>query len=184
MTLLLLWLRRLPTIAYVVAFVCVALLAAGWGIYRTGYSHGEVTVKREALQDSVDHAVQRLDTAVQQTERARKLAQTVKRWSDSSKVRRDTLRANVESLLSSLPEPVVTLIRADDNQIRRDSVTITAFAAVDSSWVHERSARIDADSLEARLARIGQPVKHHRTLYILGAGAAFVAGVLIAGAVR
>jgi hypothetical protein len=181
---LLLWLRRVPGVVWVIAGIAAALLIAGVSIYHAGRVAGEVTVRQEALHDSVDYAVQRLDTAVQTTERNRKLAQTVKRWSDSSKVRRDTLRANVESLLSSLPEPVVTLIRADDNQIRRDSVTITAFAAVDSSWVHERSARIDADSLEARLARIGQPVKHHRTLYILGAGAAFVAGVLIAGAVR
>jgi hypothetical protein len=183
--LLLSLLRRIPGVAYVVALCLALLLVAGWSIYRTGYSHGEVTVHRIALQDSVAASEQQIDTAVQETHRARGTAQTAKRWSDSSRVTRQEKRASVEELLAELPEPVVSLIRQDDAQIRRDSATIVAYQRVDSTWMQERFARIERDSLLARQVRLGVPKSGTSRLVPFVSGALVgAAALLIYAAVR
>jgi hypothetical protein len=189
MTFLALWslLRKVPVIVWAFAFVALLALAASAFTYASGRQAGERRVHREALQDSVDQAYQHLEAKTVEVERARKLASTVKRWTDSSRVTRQELRANVESLLDSLPEPVVQLIRHDDKQIRRDSVTITAFVAADSAWVSERHARIRADTLESHQIDVGRPEgpRRFRALATWGAVAlAVVGGALVYSAVR
>jgi hypothetical protein len=90
-------------------------------------------------------------------------------------------------MLDSLPEPVVALIRHDDKQIRRDSVTIQAFAVADTAWVAERHARIRADTLESHQIDIGRPPapQRHRVLVTLAKVGLIVGGtLLVASAVR
>lgn len=178
-------LSRIPTIAYVIAFAALFLLAGGWATYRAGRTAGEVTVHRIALQDSVDKAVAQIDTAVQTTERVRVLAKKVKQWGDTSRERRNRIRETVEPMLAALPEPVVALIHQDDAQIRRDSAAIEAYVRVDSAWLHERFARIDADSVESHQLTIGQPTPRHHAIrnILIGIGLG-IGSALIAGAVR
>ena len=178
MTLLLLWLRRVPGVVYVIA-LCVALLfVAGWSLYRTGYSHAETDVKRVHLQADVDTTIAKLDTAVQQVQRSQAITKKLKQWSDSSRERRKTLRDSVESLLHDLPEPVVSLVRMDDAQIRRDSATIDGFVTLDSAWTRERFVRIALDSLRVQQVAVGVPQQrsHHLVMFVSGAviGAALV----------
>ena len=178
-------LARVPGIVWAFVFVAALALVGLAFTYHAGRVAGELSVRRDATQDSVRHAVAVLDTAVQTTERARRVATKLAAWGDTSRATRRALRDSVEAVLPTLPAPVVTLIRRDDDQIRRDSATITAFAVVDSSWLAERRARIDADSLESHLARLeAAPAHTHRAWYVVGAVAAFAAGVLLHAAVR
>lgn len=177
-------LRRVPGIAYVVVLCLALLFLAGWSLYRTGYSHGEVDVTREHLQADVDTVIAHLDTAVQETHRHQSVAKKLKQWSDSSRERRNIQREAVDSLLSSLPEPVVTLIRMDDNQVRRDSATIAGFAALDSAWLRERFTRIDLDSLRVQQVAIGVPRQRSRVVPFVSGALVGAAALLLYAAVR
>lgn len=172
---------RVPRVVWLV----VILALVGWALYIAGQRAGEVTVKRIVLQDSVTHAVQTLNVAVRETEGARSTARTVKRWSDSSRIRRAPLREAVDPLMDSLPAPVVALIKHDDQQIRRDSATIVAFVSADSAWLAERFARIDVDTLRVHQIDLGRPVTHHgRTAVLVGTVVAVGALLLLHLAVR
>jgi hypothetical protein len=68
-----------------------------------------------------------------------------------------------------LPDPVVQLIKADDAQLTRDSITIAFHVVADSAWHVERDVRIAADSVEAHQIDVGVPEKKGRaSLYVAG----------------
>lgn len=179
------WLLSLPRVLLVCVLAALLIAGGSWFTYHAGQRAGETTVQRHALADSVVTAHTNVERATDSTERKRKLVKKPKEWADSSRQIRKELRAAVEPLLVDLPESVVTLIKHDDNQIRRDSTVITLLVEADSAWLAERRARIEADTLESHQATLGvEPKKsHHARSFVVGAVIG-VASVLLLHAVR
>jgi hypothetical protein len=162
-------LARVPSIVWVI-LLALALIAGGLSFtYCAGVREGKVTAHRIALQDSATkaHTLVRVNTA--ETERRREAAVKQTKKSDAGRANRKILRAEVEPLLAGLPDPVVQLIKADDAQLTRDSITIAFHVVADSAWHVERDVRIAADSVEADQIEVGVPEKKGRaSLYVAG----------------
>lgn len=159
------FLAGLPGIVYVAAFVLAAISGTAYAIYAHGKAVGEARVHMHALRDSVEKAVIVHRLAVQQTDAKRQEARSTKRLADSSRVIRSRLREAAIPYLDALPDPVVRLIAADDQQIARDSVALAAHVAVDTAWVREREFSADLDTL--RQHQVALPVaKPHRALWV------------------
>jgi hypothetical protein len=174
-------LSALPGLVYVAAFVLAFFAASGFALYYHGRTVGETTVHRKALTDSVARTaiVQRL--TVEQTDRARTRAHTDKHLADSGRVIRSRIREAVVPIMDSLPDPVVRLIVADDEQIRRDSVALASYVAVDTTWMRERVITADLDTLRQHDAALGPaPSKTRSALWFAGG---FVAAVVLTFAV-
>jgi hypothetical protein len=158
-------LARVPSIVWVI-LLALALIAGGLSFtYCAGVREGKVTAHRIALQDSATkaHTLVRVNTA--ETERRREAAVKQTKKSDAGRAN----RTEVEPLLAGLPDPVVQLIKADDAQLTRDSITIAFHVVADSAWHVERDVRIAADSVEAHQIEVGQPEKKGRaSLYVAG----------------
>lgn len=178
-------LRRVPGIAWVITgAVAIAALALAF-TWHASAVHEQRTLHRHALADSITKETTVLETAQLATDSARAVAKFAKRQADYSRQRRETARADVESLLADLPEPVVTLIKLDDQLARRDSVALVAYVAVDTALVQERGAAADLDRLRVNQAAIGvEPPKHHAMRYVLAGAALGVASVFLLHAVR
>jgi hypothetical protein len=178
-------LKRIPAIAYVIAFVVLLLAAGAWGLYASGRRAGEVRVHRKALADSIEKAALVQHIAVEQTDRTRQRAHEVKSLADSGRVMRNRLRESVADVLDSLPDPVVRLIEADDAQLRRDSLALAAYVAVDTTWARERALSEDLDRLRVNQVAVGiEPKRSHAGLYVLAGAGLALAGVLLVHAVR
>jgi hypothetical protein len=164
--------------------VLVSLAAGAWGLYASGRQAGEVRVHRKALADSIEKAtlVQRI--AVQQTDRDRQRAHDVKQLADSGRVIRSRLRESVADIIDSLPDPVVRLIHADDAQLRRDSLALAAFIAVDTTWAKERALGQDLDRLRVNQVAVDVTPRRSHTgavaLASAGVGALLVLGLMAA----
>lgn len=174
-------LRKIPGIVWAFLFLFALGVAGSVFLYQSGRRAGEVAVRTQALQDSADTAMRRLEQATRETEQARKTAQNNTRLSDSGRVIRSRIRESAVPFLDSLPAPVIRLIEADDAQIARDSMTIATYVAVDTAWRAERWARIGLDTIEAHQRKLAVEPTHtrHRRLAFL-AGAATV-GLLVVG---
>ena len=170
-------LRRVPGVVWVIAFAVLLCALGAWGLYASGRRAGEVRVHRKALVDSIEKTVLVQHVAVEQTDRSRGAARTAERRSFDGRQKRNRLREAVVPLLDSLPDPVVRLIDADDQQIRRDSVTIAAYIAVDTTWARERLIAGDLDSLRVHQAVLGMGARHR------GRTALYVAGGVVLGLV-
>jgi hypothetical protein len=142
-------------------------------------------VHRHALADSIDKEVIVHHLAIEQTDRVRGAAHTAHRFADASRPQRDKLRDSVEAMLKDLPQPVVSLIHLDDQQIRRDSVALVAYLAVDSALVSERIVASELDASRQHQAEIGIPPKtHHRLAFVAGVVVAIAGAVLVHAVVR
>lgn len=179
-------LRRVPSIAWVIAFACVLLAGFGFFLYHAGATHERVALHQHALADSITKETIVHITAKAETDSTRAVAKFAKRQSDSSHARWQTARADVERYLDSLPKPVVDLIHIGDQMERRDAVTITAFVAVDSALVIERASGDRLDTLQTHQATIGvePPKKHHGTLYAIGGVVLTIGGYALYHAIR
>lgn len=178
-------LRKVPGIAW--AGIIVALLVAGafWFTYRAGAVHEQRTAHRAALADSIRQESLVHETARSATDSARGVAHTAQRFADASRTKRQGLRDAVEDMLDDLPQPVVSLIHMDDQQIRRDSVALVAYVAVDTALVEERTASAELDRLRVNQAAIGvEPPKRHGVRTFVVGAAIGVASMLVLHAVR
>lgn len=178
-------LRRVPGIAWVIAGAVVLAAFGLWFTYRAGAKHEALHAHRAALADSVQKETVVHETAKAQTDSARGVAHTAQRFADASRTKRQGLRDSVEDLLDSLPAPVVALIHLDDQQIRRDSVALVAYIAVDTALVAEREAAAHLDTLHQHQARVGiDPPKPHRVRYAVAGAVVALAGAFLFHAVR
>jgi hypothetical protein len=169
-------LRRIPPMWWVVVFVCAFIAAGSWGLYHSGQVAERRIAERKARTDSIDKAVIVKRDAQHETDRIRALAGVATRASDSGRVRRQVLRQQIEPLIPFIPLPVVELIHADDKQIERDSVTITAHVAVGPKIDDERKAGNALDTLYTHQTE-APPKKGHAMRWLV-AGA--VVGAVLA----
>lgn len=173
------WLAGLPRIVLVIALAVLLLAAALWFTYHAGDRHGQIAVQRHALADSIATEVIVNENTKDQTDSARAVARFAKKQADTSRGRRALARAAVDSLLSTLPEPVVNLIRLDDQLVRRDSVAFVAYTALDAAALRERETAAHLDTIRQHQTTLGiEPRKtHHARTFVAGA-AIGVASVL------
>lgn len=163
-------LKRVPVIAWVIAFVVLSLAAAGAALYHHGRTVGEVHVHQIALQDSTRTSVARVDTAQAHSDTVVRVATTARAISDSTRADRAAVRA---AALAELIDPGLPklqhLVALDDALSRRDSVTIAVQAGAIDTLLAERGARERLDSLRLHALVLGVPAAaSHRTRYVVG----------------
>ena len=151
------FLADIPGLVYVALFVLAFFAASGFALYHHGRSVGETTVHRKTLRDSVAKTTIVQHLTVQQTDASRAEARSANRMADSARVIRHRFREAALPLLDSLPDPVVRLIAADDEQITRDSIALAAYVAVDTTWLRERQVTADLDTLRQHQVDLGKP---------------------------
>jgi hypothetical protein len=175
-------LSALPGIVWVAALV-LSLIAGGLAaIYYHGKTVGEASVHRKTLRDSVDLTAIVHRRTITQTNAVRAEAQSKHRMADSSRVIRSRIREAVIPSLATLPDPVVRLIEADDQQIRRDSVALAAYVAVDTTWVREREVAADLDTLRQHQVALSPSHGHRAWWFVAGAVTATVLTFALAAA--
>lgn len=140
-TLVLLYLRKVPGIAWVILFVVALLGVAAFGLYHRGEHAGETKVHRAALQDST---AKQLTTVAQTAHAVDSIGVVAAKAVRSSTTGRAHARAVLEAAKDSTPPNVLDVISA---QLDRDSTTIAVLAAQADSSKGERLARIQLDTL-------------------------------------
>jgi hypothetical protein len=175
------FLASVPGIIWAAVFVLAFFAAAGFALYHHGRTVGETTVHRKTLTDSVAKTTIVHKLTVQQTDASRAEARSANRMADSARVIRHRFREAALPLLDSLPDPVVRLIAADDEQIARDSTALAAYVAVDTTWLRERAVSADLDTLRQHQVTLGPaPSKGHAARWFAGG---FVVAVVLTFAV-
>jgi hypothetical protein len=147
----LLYLRRVPGIAWVILFVVALLGASAYGIYRHGESAGEATVHRVALKDSTRTQITTVAQATRAADIVGVVAAKAVRISTTGRTR---ARAVLEAATDSVPPSVVAEIAA---QFDRDSATIAVLVAKSDSDHTERLARIQLDTLREHAEPVTPP---------------------------
>lgn len=174
-------LAEIPGLVYVALFVVASFAAAIFAIYHHGVAVGESAVHRKTLADSVVTESIAHQLTIEQTNRAATGAHFAVRVSDSGRVARNRLRETVIPLVESLPAPVVKLIETDDQQIRRDSVTIAVYQKLETSFQAERATAAELDTLRQHQVALGTASsKGHNTVWFAGG---FAVAVLLTFAV-
>lgn len=175
-----LWLRKLPGMVWVIAFVLAFLVAGGYAMYRTGYGAAERRGHQIALVDSVRTQTARVDTATAHSDTVVQVAATARQSSESLRAARVAAKqaALGELLATDIPK-VQALVALDDSLSARDSVTIAVQAGAIDTLLTERAARARLDTLRVNQLAIGVPEPdQHRTRYLVG-GAMLGAGLVL-----
>lgn len=177
---LLLWLRKLPGIAWVIAFVLAFLVAGGYAMYRKGYGAGETRGHQIALVDSVRTQTARVDTATAHSDTVVQVAAKARQSSESLRAARVAAKqaALGELLATDIPK-VQALVALDDSLSARDSVTIAVQAGAIDTLLAERATRERLDTLRVNQVAIGTPRAQTHHLRDAATGAA-VATILYA----
>lgn len=176
----LLWLRKLPGMVWVIAFVLAFLVAGGIAMYRTGYGAAERRGHQIALVDSVRSQTARVDTARAHSETVVRVAAKARAASDTLRSARVAAKqaALAELLAPDLPK-ITALIALDDSLLARDSVTIAVQAGAIDTLMAERAARERLDRLRVNQIALGTPAPdHHATAKIVGGVLLGVLGTL------
>ena len=139
--LVLMYLRKVPGIAWVILLVVAFLGAAGLGLYHRGENAGETKVHRVALKDST---TTQLTTVAKATHASDSIGVIAEKAVRSSTTGRAHARAVLEAAKDTVPPSVIAEISA---QFDRDSTTIAVLVAKSDSDHTERLARIELDTL-------------------------------------
>lgn len=172
-----LWLRKIPGIAWVIAFVLAFLVAGGYAMYRKGYGAAETRGHQIALVDSVRTQTARVDTATAHSDVIVAVAAKARASTDALLERRVAIRqaALGELLATDIPK-VQALVALDDSIATSAKVASAVDAGAIDSLLHERATRQQLDTLRVNQVAIGTPAPdHHATAKIVGG---IVVGIL------
>jgi hypothetical protein len=137
----LLYLRKVPGIAWVIMFAIALLTAAAVGLYQHGERTGEKKVQEAALVDSTTKQVAVVAKATHASDSTVAVAAKAVRISTAGRVH---TRAVIEAAKDTIPPSVIAAI---DSQFARDSTTIAVQAAAIETQHAERLDRIQLDTL-------------------------------------
>jgi len=140
-TLVLMYVRKIPGIAWVILFVVAILGAAGLGLYHRGENAGETKVHRVALKDST---TKQITTVARTAQAVDSIGVVAAKAVQSSTTGRAHARAVLKAAKDTIPPSVIEVISA---QLDRDSTTIAVLVAKSDSSQAERLERIQLDTL-------------------------------------
>jgi hypothetical protein len=147
----LLYLRKVPGIAWAILLAIALLTAAAVGLYQRGEHTGERKVHKAALVDSTTKQVTVVAKATRASDSTVAVAAKAVRISTAGRVH---TRALIEAAKDTIPPAVIAAI---DSQLRRDSTTIAVQAAAIETQHAERLDRIQLDTLREHAEHFEAP---------------------------
>jgi hypothetical protein len=176
-------LAKVPAIAWVILFACALVGVVGWSLYHHGQMERRAA-ERRARTDSITRAVIVKRDAQKETDSIRAMARLETKIANASRQTRSEARERVEPLLSSLPEPVVTLIHLDDQLSRRDSVALVLHVSAGEAFDAERKAGNALDTLYTHQTEAPPKKGHAMRWVVVGVATGVLAAVLAHVALR